>query len=181
MDQFVQCPFSIILANQTKKNSKILQASSEKVQHIILGEEVIVAIDSYGTSICQFSTQLEIGNLPYLIQNPFLLNYEFFFVATVQNISSFKNYHSLPSKIACSSGKSILTTSGILMNFDYPYSNQISPKPQFVEYAVDTLHQISDDGIKLKEDIQSQKFAFYLAIHLSTSIKSSFDENKSNS
>jgi hypothetical protein len=73
---------------------------------------------------------LKTENLPYPIQNPSLLNFDLFFVdknkffiSTVHNLSSFKNYHSFPSKIACGSGKSALITSGVLMSADYPSCN----------------------------------------------------------
>lgn len=75
------------------------------------------------------------------------------YVASLKNASSFQVVSSFPAKIAASIDAYALLESGYLANIGSKSTSCLDPKNRFIEYALERLCDISQESLKLTQEI----------------------------
>lgn len=139
-----------------------LMSKSEPVAHILISESKFVGIGQFGTvSVSKGET----GAIPHPIASVYIHANQMIFVSnsrlfhtSLSRPSSFKVSTNFTSRIVCASNEFILTTSGMIISIEKSIAVPIlDPRPQFIEYALNRLSDISEEQRSLKLKLEQSE------------------------
>ena len=132
-------------------------SKSEPIAHIVVDSDHFIVAGRNGTVTT--GTDIEgcvshpITSLSVQGDHFFFVSNQRLFLAPIQSPSGFHAATKFTSRIACANGDWVLTTSGIVTNISAQNTMGTDPRPQYIEYALNKLRDISDEYQRLQRDV----------------------------